>query len=544
MKNRLTLLDHPSVHGEVKLAKLTFIEVPEHQEQFHRPFKTVSMGGGNISDLTTLTNGGTNLTAPALASVAHTFLRPSDQPCGKVNIKNGFATKRFAFFLELVTPLHGTSANDEEVEVITGYTVSDYEDGGISPRHWNSDEWVISPDLVLVVNDRVTFTRQIKYGTFGGVIVRPQSPVMLLHNYGGKGTDYVPVRPQDVLNREHQMLAASTGRNHIRLDLTGDLDVTKLASARHNSPIQYLSDTLTSFVRSHEPTDRLTGAHPDHQQRIDNALGHLSMISSVSEQCTKSTYYKVIGKASPLKSQKFEIRDLENTWGVKEVDRVSVVFFIEDDAEMVDPLDTEGWGGVNTLTSVAYELSHVMPSLLMSMLLSELKIEINADTITGRPEIFIYEPLAIAEGYFNEECEEWLIGQILQEIVIGILDPHLHAGYKLSMTCRLTTNSDIWITADGLYEVPYSAPAFCSAIISPQVGTSDDHLSELQGSVIEMVDFVLNESNPFSHKLDVKPKLELPTQRDLGSRGFNPEPKITNLHRNTPRSNGSRGRFK
>lgn len=496
--------DENHVFSDVKLAKLMFVYLPEQQDQFHRPMTRISNDGSDINHFAELTNGGTNLTPEQLAGVASSFIRPSNTPNGLVKIDHGFRSHRYAFFLELVEPLFGTLADQESVEVISGYTSHPSDDAGIKRSFANPDQALIADDLMMYVNNRVTFTRQRQIGIANQMYIRPNQQQLLFHE-NGVDNDFTILRPCDVIEAEEKRLVEMSGNGIYRLDFRNQGAMTPLGDVKYNVPSHYLSDILTSFVKGSDPDDTQTSVYGDYDRVLSNTLSHLNDLGTVGKMANSSTYYRTICNRNPTKTSCFLFSDLTNRWDRNYVDQVTMVSFPSSRNAFIDPLSTEHWGGISPKTQIAYEMTHVVPHLLMKSLLQGLTITITDRTLDGNVHIVLTDPLEISRGFIDNQRMRWLEGQIFKDVVQSIIKPIAHENFAITMRCRLMTNHDIGISIGNHEITPYSPPSFCSSIASPQVTLNHEDLLDLRSGVIELAEMVTNVRHPFNHTMPMYP---------------------------------------
>lgn len=483
------------------ISRLTLIYVPPQQKQVHRPY-TVS---GEIEDFYAATEGGRNLSASQINRSASRLLHPSYNQGADVIIEHGFDTNRFAFFLELVAPLYGSDTGNEMVEVITGYTSSQEGDGGVRRSASNSSNILISPNLKMFVNNRVSFTRQTSVGRLARVKYSLEAPCMLIHNQGMRNSTIRTLRPEDTMYFEETKWASNSNRAIQRLDLRGTALGTINAPARYNVAGHYMSDLLRSYSRGVDPSESNGGIYPDFNNRITDSLSHLSALGGAGLSNADSLYYLSVCNRAPHKSSEFTFGDLCSQWGAIYVNDLTSVFMPGRDNSLIDPLDSNPWHGAHQMVMIAYQLTHVMPYILMQKLLTEIHCVITNRTHDNRPSVVLSRPMMIAEGFFDTNALEWMEGAILLNVVEGILADVECDDYNIEMTFRLLTNSDIYISLDGYPFEHYSAPMFCSSICSPQVTTEESTVGEISDAMLSLSELITGTNNPFSEAYNRSP---------------------------------------
>jgi hypothetical protein len=497
------LLTHHSALDDTHLEALHLIWVPPHHDQMHRPYTAT----GDVDAFYDCTEGGLRLSPLDMARTASRFLQPSVQPGAPVLINNGFQHTRYAFFLILVSPLFGIEAGSERVEVITGYTSSDEHDGGIAKSHWNSDNVNISPQLRYFVNDRVSFTRQISVGAYARTHIRLDPPSLLIHNGGVLNNRLVTARPEDVCFHEETRYARqvtdASDRRVVHIDTRNEALGTNVAA----------SDLVTAYVRAADPNDSDGLLYHDYDQRVARALGHLQLNGGVGKSISDSMYYHTVCSNAPHKSSTFTHQDLIHRFGSALIDRTPVHMRTRD---ALEPMEKQAWHGSNLETSIAYQMTHVMPYILMQQLITELHVIITNRNMTGTPEISMVRPQQLSPGFLNVQRMEWVEGQIYAHVVQGILEATIGGGdYMVEMTFRLLTNSDITISINGDDPWSCSAPMFCSSVTSPQVSTDPSAVTEVASSIVSMAELVCSSNNPYSEKYSAQPTQlpSMPTTR-------------------------------
>jgi hypothetical protein len=488
------LEEKDTFHDDAYMTRLSLYYTPAQQEQYHRPF----VASGDVDAFYNCTAGGSRLQASQIANSAGQFIRPAFQHGARVDIANGFSNIRYAFFLEIVAPLHGSLDGDEMVEVISGYTSSDYEDGGVKRSFMNNDNVLISPDLVFYVNNRIRFTRHTARGSIARVKYDLEAPCMLVHDQGNRNTNIRTLRPEDVLYHQETRLATGSPRVIKRIDMRANIVGTTVANARYNSPSHYVSDLLRAHLRAADPEVNQDTPYGNYHNRVTDTISQLAAMDGACKSGAESLYYRTVCKSAMHKSAQFTFSMLCDTWTFNYVDDRTVVYDPKSSLSLIDPMDTKPWHGSNEEVMIAYQLTHIMPYILMQQLLSELTITITNRTMDNRVNITVFDPKEISQGFFTIAREEWLCGAIQMEVVEGVLRNCNVDDYTIQMTFRLCTNSDIRISLDGRPFSDYCAPMFCSSIYSPQVATNEADINNVSDSIVSMTELISCSSHPYS----------------------------------------------
>jgi hypothetical protein len=356
------------------------------------------------------------------------------------------------------------------------------------------------------VNNRIRFSRHSARGSIARVKYDLEAPCMLVHTQGNRNTTICTLRPEDVLCHQETRLATGSPRVIKRIDMRANVVGTTVAYARYNSPSQYVSDILRAHLRAADPELNQDSPYGNYRNRVTDTISQLAAMDGACKSGAESLYYRSVCKSAMHKSAQFTFSMLCDTWSFNYVDDRTVVYDPKSSMSLIDPMDTKPWHGSNEEVMIAYQLTHIMPYILMQQLLAELTITITNRTMDNRVNITVFDPMEISQGFFTIAREEWLCGAIQMEVVEGILKNCDIDDYTIQMTFRLCTNSDIRISLDGRPFSEYCAPMFCSSIYSPQVATNQDDINNVSDSIVGMTELISGTSHPYSSRYGELPE--------------------------------------
>jgi hypothetical protein len=504
----------PTFDESIQMVQLRLIWVPPQQQQSHRPYEM----SGRVDEFLSATKGGTYLSRGELSGIANGFMKPSFQPRDKVQIINGFNTPRYVFLLELVSPLYGMQGGDETVEIISGYTSHNHNDGGVH-RVYGMDEVILSPDLRFHVNNRITYQRTITVGARNKTHFNVKSSEIFIPSTSLYDDGLFTLSPSDVLCAEETRYISKGGCRPVKtLDYRSGGVGTNIRASLYNSSNNYVSDLMRAYMRSGEFDGPGNFNEPNYDQRLAGTLVQLGDMTSIESSPVRTLFYRAIGQNDPMKSDSFTFRDIENRWGHSYVDSVTDTFLKPNNRSMYSPNDTQHWGGTDTATFIAYQLTQTIPYIMLENLLFELKLVItNQETMGGVSEVLILDYREIAEGFITRPILFGIEGRIMNDVVKGIVLHETNGErYHITMDAQLVSESEIRISLGGKAETIFIAPMFATSLASPQVATGPKYIDDIREAVMGATDTIMHASTPFSYSNPEQPAT-LPRFNDNGS---------------------------
>lgn len=462
---------HPNTHKGLKgntpnarLIRSLFFQTGTYQDQMRRPLNSGGIGLNTISNLEVATQGGTNLTRSAVASVANDIIRPAAEHEGIAAIDHGWGESRASFMIEFSQPVAGGL---EIRKVMTGYT--NYL--GVS------QSGAMDPAMILYINSVMTLRTKMLHTQAGNVLtmIPSMSETILSGQFtqGGTMPNEFSLRPMDIYT---QMSSAADV-----MGFAGEGATFDMRSTFAGGPV--LSDRGHSFNASYV-SKMLNAAQKGFQLQEDG----LADLTAVYREASAIMGERAIS-ADPLLDQLMATDGLWNKGAVNwsrmtalfpDIDQKTTMIFSGGAHARPGAMphvrgQTEHWYGSNQETLLATQISQTIPGLMMENMIGNIGIVITNDTIGSQPIVTIArEPLSLTENidlvFYVERFKQF----VQTELIPGITFNN-NACVTAHITADIYGETSISISFNHGPFIDYVSPTFCdnrfSALVtySPQV---------------------------------------------------------------------------
>lgn len=457
----------PSVNN-VRITKLVFVQTGTYNDLLARPYQTDITDQNTILRLQEATEGGTNVTSAALATVAGSVIRPAAHAEGVIPILNGWSTPRLRFFMEIEydAPMGGVKLT----QILCGYT--DYV--GVTPSG------NVDPNMRLFFNSSIKLRHVMEMSPVGRV-VRPNvvEATHLLHDpvadpeTGFSQHTTYTMRPEDLFNRmEHSLLPAGEVRD-LRSELIPSQRIKKSRLSNNYSPT-YLSQVLQAY-QSVTAEDDYTASEKNIFRQArgqvregllsdDMALRLLSNYSQLNE-CGSLTYGELLAIDPTLEGR--AIFNLPGPIQQQTMHRTG---------------QTEYWDGPNAETVAATILANALPALMMDHMLAKLAISATNEVIGGGYDIRVLGAVGFSDKIDLSPYVENLLRRFEIEILRD-LTRNNEFSINLLVHADIIGETRIRIELNGQGEVEYVMPSFCNALVAPVLTRNQQTVAELTSDV-------------------------------------------------------------
>lgn len=450
--------------NSTEITKAILIWTPPQQEQYYRPFEA-NLNGDTLNRILVATDNGSLLTSAAMAPAASGIISPSTIPKEQLMIPGGMSEGRYAFFIEItVDGIFG-----KRRELITGFTDRD----GV-----NRATGSIDPNMQFHVNSIIEISDYETVGSAGRKInSRVLNSSQVLADRPSQNKVFA-MRPEDVVSNGQVSLMMQGGDNSV-MDFRNQLNGAALMSDRSNAiPSKYLSTVCQGYINAgnavaHDFTD-------NDENMYNEALSNLH-----SSTVTISAFYTGLGILDALSSHTFTFAQINNAW--PRTNEFWSKITPRPGSTLTSPIEySERWTGANLETSIAFSLTHMMPSLMSRLMLMELELEITNMTLDGRPNCGIINHTPMFDGVVTPQHLQYLQNQMEMEVIKGLLDSITNT-FQIRIYVNLLTTSKFDISINGQPAIPYVAPMYCDSYYSPVLGLENNSLNVINESVETLV---------------------------------------------------------
>lgn len=477
------------------ITKVLMLQVGTYNDMFQRPYQAY-VDGHSLLALQESTHYGQNLTPAALSAVGSDIMRIDSTAGQRAEILNGYDTPRLAFMMEVEFP--GTGGITQ-VEWLLGYT----DEVGVMTRMGDSNP-VYNPNMQLTFNNIMRGRRANVGRAFGNGIstavngtfqlingtYRPQ--ITNLHQAGHL------MRPQDVFTSRSMEGARAILGNEEVIDARPTYGPERVAvNNRLNSiPGNYMHRMLETW-KNETMTEEVDPGSLNSQMAARVAEPTLSRIRSLSQLSTMSNLRE--GGTVTWR----ELVDADDGGGHLE-DRTVVVLAQSDASRgrLARRGSTEHWGGNGNISVIAASFVQAVPGIMMSLMLTELKVSITNKTMHGGWVVDVedWESFNGGDDFAQVQAFKY---KMEQELMPGLSrgGQHLislHADFSVMGETILELSVD-----DGVM-TPFIAPTFCDGLSAAVRAPDERTLNHFSTSLGRIMD-------------------NLEQDYSVGSRGYDPD---------------------
>lgn len=446
----------------MRITKLIFVQTGTYGDQFYRPYEA-EYDGTTQKQFMEITANQNRVTPIGLAGIASSIVKPTAQPCGMVDIPQGWGGDRLRFCMEVEVTSH---AGGRTLEYITGYTDTM---GATLSGH-------IDPQMRLFVNNSVTISAI--HANNSAVYMPTDISHVLTSPRATSQLQYTPpnidlMTPQDLM----QGLMRNTYGGNVN-DLRRGFGVDEIRKSRRSNGIatNYLSRSINA-INAAELQD-------DNPYASDLATIYSIASDSVSEGLISNDVFLTYLEDHTSFSRYRSVAYGELVAGQPNLDSIAVITFNRSQTQRPIAIrgQSEYWSTTTAETVAATTLSYAVPSVMMELMLTELSFRATNMTVDGSIPVDIHHAMSFASGVDLRPYLQRFIDRFVGEIMADISHRN-QVGINLMMDVDVLGDTRIEIQYNGGPSTPYVIPSFSDARFSPIVTPDDSYLNRVISAV-------------------------------------------------------------
>lgn len=447
-------------------------ETGSYNDQFLRPYET-DISAATMSRIVNLASEaastGRKILPTSLNQVndGASLVTPSTRPEAKIEVPNGWSTRRFRFLLVVDATKHvgGTTRY-----YYTGY--SEHNDCSINGQ--------IDPRMQFYINSAIR-TRITEAVTPMQGIIRQQTftsgrHVIANNNWSGAlaNNQQYMMRPVDIYTNMEL--------NDLRQQSYDVVNDTRIMSQREAAvsefydalPHEYTSKILNTYITAAAAAPTYGAFNTAGDMSFANAAVGLSM---------------PFASEDPLMPAIAAVRDfgLNTNWfTIGELNRIdpnadNVTKFFPLEAKDYSLIHTAGqtasWHGEDGVTLAAIKIGQAIPALLSTCMLQSVNFSSTNSTITTAPETTI----SFADGFTKDNiparCNAFITR--FETEVLPTITYNNQLPYYLEVRANLLNETWIRISINGCPMYDYALPTFCDSLYTPVITSSFDRTQQV-----------------------------------------------------------------
>lgn len=477
-----------------RLKRATYFWTPVTNPMHHRPMES-RMTGDTVNRFAEATHGGTATGIENLSGVAGSFMAPSIQSRGVVDIENGWSQGRFAVAFEFET----RDAVTHKLDILTGYTNYD----GISSQEHFDPEMEIFFDNHVVARPTNMHLGGRGVSTFEADANRQLLRPLDVITHGAMGSPQhvradVMLRPQDTmayLHRENYFLNDGMGADTV--DSRSMINAPYVSTRRDvNIPSHYLANVLNAHKASTAANYEFMSSEfgGDSTPNISGFMAANPMI--MEDDGRGSTLInRLIQETAYGAGQAVTIAEIERCWP-EHVNGIGAerMVVLPKPGSMTNRTGTEDWGVASPKSALAYSITHIVPAIMGRQLLMGYGFTMTNRTMGGldgvRLQFGVTNAQFLSEHLPDKQRRLALAEEQLKiELMGAIMGQESVGDFFISVEARSLHTIDIKISVNGEhYMTEYSAPAYCSNLYTSVIGSGEQSIKNLSNDLSRMLD--------------------------------------------------------
>lgn len=477
----------------MQIASALWIESGTYNDMVMRPFKTNS-NTDTMAMFQEATQGGLNITAPAIAGLAGLLVRPSAAPQGNIAIPNGFGERRLRFVMEVISNVgYGSWVK----QMITGYT----DHPGVLVH---SSTATFDPNMRVFFNNSIelrTVVEDTPNGRAERTMVSDSSHLLAVpKNQLSSVTGVQTMRPQDIYGTMATQLMDDQ-RGEVFDHRTTFLEGVKKSRRSNAIGADYIARMLQC---AHGAVNNQSNYTSDASQIYQNA-GHLATERYVHQdhfigRLARETDYNNCGFVT--------FGQLARMF--PELDHVSKVTVRGQTQRISGPTAERGasefFTGTTAEATIATSLAHSVPAIMMDLMIAKLVFIATNEVIGTDYMVEIRQCDGFAKGVDMTPFAQQLIMRLKTEILADITSNN-QITFRLQMAVNVVGDTFITISYAGGYDTEFVVPSFCDALSSPMITNNPMDLTVMATDMDQLYNYATSQ-----------PQI-IPTNAPRGQRG-------------------------
>lgn len=471
----------------VKIVDVTFVEVNEMPQLFHRPYE--AKYDDTLATLVDeVTKGGKDLSAGALAPVAGMILRPSAQHAGTVGVANGFNTRRFVMNVIL--------------QIEQGQLMSRYELVNGYAEHAETvgqgDNLQLDPRMRIFINNTTLVSHMHSAPTGGSVggneflvshstqILTPVSGWNAQNDHPIINANAVTTRPCDVFMAQSSQAGMVTtdqldtvgfpGASPVVHDTRVGFGSRAKRSLRQNSQNNvFLNRYLTSYQENAWATGNNNPEFGMVSNMFDNAAAACPEPLSVSDAFLKLLTERT-GYTSEWCIEWNDFLRFDPTLNTRRKVHKILPAALENAGDYV------GWNDAGHEVQIAQFLMNLMPPIMSSMAIGMCSFTITNQTPDGSIHCVAMPPRGITPAIDVSHQRQAVEFRLMREVM-----PQLTNGGNMILDIQaeisIISESKVKVSYNGGHAKPFKFANFCDALVSPVQSNLEETLSGMAFSL-------------------------------------------------------------
>ncbi len=517
----------------VTVKRFLLMETGTYNDQFLRSYR-IGADTNTVNYLadTVANKKGANLNSTEVSAIAHNVISPTTEVTGRIEIDNGWSTKRYSFYLEIEYRTSELS-NAKTIETIIGYT--DFKDSVNQIHNKNNPIDGINPDTKFYITAiNTTRCSVVETGTHPVNNVSSIQRKQVIMNNGFKLSDNnyntitpVIMSPGNIFNRlATESLTGdfnNSGIGNSEINNTiGNVNnfIPEYNDRNNNSSSLYLTNLLNSFSSAKLEKNMdgdMTGTTMDdtyqaafdkvNDSHYNNGSDYLSSFNN-----TPMIMNKINMIEGGQNRNSFKLKTLYNI--DPNFNHVSTV--INDytgNMGLSVRGQTQIWDSVDPNTMFAVTLANSIPTYMLKCLLGFISFTVTNQNIENRVDFMIG---ADPKSYSQIGDISYLINAfkhaLIEEVIRGYTQD-FKCGFYIKCTVNILLEISLEVSINGLPMTPYITPAFSDNLIAPTITTSDglvNLLSELNG-IFQEIDYSINSTHSYANRVISQHSSPLPS---------------------------------
>lgn len=491
-------------NAEVGIERFLLTQSGTYQEQVLRPF-TTQIRQDTISLLDSCTRGGKNIGVAAVQGIASEIIRPNAVPEGRVNIAEGWNSRRFRFMMHVVER-HPFSVAETTHRLFFGFT--DQCDVSFGK--------LLDPQMRIFFNSETTITETIQQTVNGPVrraMVVGSNQIVSPIEYAGQQPGALYQRPHANLIRPEDVFAMGESK-HITDSLQASgrypggiqhvIDARTMAGQggeyqysmrRDTSPTRYLADSLGAY--QHAIKEQAMNQFPGEGVNMELVYGEAQALAA-NKQISSNVFLAMLKDHKGYMEKGYvTFQELADLFPQVTSPQITIPTMDTEQSvrKTVHANQSQHWGGSNEQTIAASLLAQVVPAIMMDNFIRQVSFSVTNGVganmyrfdMGGQHSnnISMLVP-GLDEVQYLTEFQRRMIVDALNTITRGNQIP-----FMISVFADLASETVINIQLGNEGHEQFIAPTFTDSLFSPIITNNDQALSTISNDLLYLLGNVI-----------------------------------------------------
>lgn len=453
---------------QINVSQLLLVETGTYNEQFRRPYET-HLRGDTMNRMQNRVAASTPgaVTSTAIGSLAAEFVMPAAAPESRIDIVNGWDTRRMRFNMTVVIQ---TALGFKTSLILAGYT--DHYGAVVAPtRH------TLDPNMRFIINSILRVrevTERTPMGTMVNRSVIENSHLLSDMNYSGfmQPNRETRMRPEDVFTTMSLgVMAPVVGGGRVFDTRALNNGQTAKSSRSNNLSTSYATRIINGYAQAVITNDNDTHGSQEFTSILDKARSYVAD-SDPGEDEFLMALSQIRGNVVGNEFTWAELQRLDpNVDSVTVLQQAGEAY--RQDYHVAG--QTAYWNAADLETQRAHAITQEVCALMMEVAIPRMNFTVNNMGHLGQPTFTPVDVQGFVKADFSTLLQAFEV-RLVHE-VLNPMSMNNQLTYSIIAEMDVMGESRVQLSIDNGPFIPYVTPSFSDALLVPVV-TANQHTAQ------------------------------------------------------------------